>query len=341
MRQVIVSVCLLVVGTIGLVLAADSPKPANSPSVNGKNPRLVQASAKVEASALKTSPGDAVVKQATDVLLKAYAVGDAKALAGAFTTEGEYVDAKGTVFHGRQAIEDEFVAFFRETPGTTIEIEANSSRPIATGVIAADCTTRFKKTSTSVPILGRCQIVCSRDGENWSIASLREFDGLGGGSSHHTQISQLEWLVGEWIGEGQRSHVHFSCRWDEDGNYLLRDFSVQAAGANPLKGTQRIGYDPISGHLKMWVFDAAGGFSEGYFTRDGDSWVVRTSGVTSDGQLASTTNAYTKIDDHRITSELIDRSVAGHRTAHAEKMTLVRKPPSSTDRSTQGSRSKD
>src|SRR5438270_9840159 len=28
-------------------------------------------------------------------------------------------------------------------------------------------------------------------------------------------------------------------------------------------GTQRIGYDPLTGHLKAWIFDSAGGYADG------------------------------------------------------------------------------
>ena len=66
-------------------------------------------------------------------------------------------------------------------------------------------------------------------------------------SSHHDQVAQLDWLVGEWIDEGPQSHVHFSCRWDESGNFPICDFSVRIAGRKAWSGTQRIGYDPLSG----------------------------------------------------------------------------------------------
>ena len=338
MRRSAVPVFLLLIGTIGLTLANDLPNTTHLPAVNGKNSRVAQSRTTSESGPAKASHHDAVIKQVTDALLTAYIAGDATNFAGCFTVEGEYIDAKGTVFHGRKAIEDEFTAFFRETPDTTIEIASNTTRSIATGVIASDCTTAFKRTATSQAVPGRCQLVASHEGDKWLIASLRETETGSSKPSHHAQVSQLDWMIGEWIGEGPRSHVHFSCRWDEGGNYLLRDFTVQAAGANPLSGTQRIGYDPISGHLKMWVFDKAGGYSDGDFTRDGDTWVLRTSGVTSDGRIASTTNVYSKIDDHRISSELIERSTGGERIGHTEKITLVRKPRGTPDRSAQSHR---
>ena len=216
-----------------------------------------------------------------------------------------------------------------------MEIEIVSARAIARNLIASECTTRFRSSEDATVIPGKCRLVCAREGDLWLVASLHESDDASEASSHHAQVSQLEWLVGDWIGEGRNSHVHFSCRWDESGNYLLRDFTVEVAEAKPLSGTQRIGYDPITQRLKIWVFDSAGGFSEGYFNRDGDTWVLRTSGVTFDGHVASTTNVYTQVDKFRMTSETTDRFVSGERIPDAEKLTIVRKPFRSLDSAAQ------
>jgi uncharacterized protein (TIGR02246 family) len=333
MRQVIVSAFLLVVATIGFVFANDPAKSTAPNSVPAKPPQVVRPEQAGSSTSASQPAHDEIVKQLVKALLAAYVGSDAKALAASFTADGEYIDAKGVVFHGRKAIEDEFESFFHQVPGTSIEIAPVTTRFIAAGVISSDCTIHFKKSETSLPVPGHCQLVCTRDGDKWLIASLHEIDGVVGSPAHHARLSQLDWLVGEWIGEGPRSHVHFSCRWDEGGNFLLRDFRVQTAAGNAVTGTQRIGYDPVSGHLKMWAFDSAGGCSDGYFTRDGDAWVLRTSGVNSDGIVSSTTIALAKVDDHRISSELIDRSLGGQRIGQAEKMILVRKAASSVLRS--------
>ena len=46
-----------------------------------------------------------------------------------------------------------------------------------------------------------------------------------------------------------------------------------------LSGTQRIGWDPLKRQFKTWIFDSEGGHGEGYYTRNGDQWVVKTEGV--------------------------------------------------------------
>ena len=344
MRQWIVTAVLLAAGAV-FVVANDQPKNNGirtaerpAPKVAPARPRMEQESARPVA--VKVSPQEAAVKHVTESLLTAYKRNDAKAFAMIFTVEGEYIDANQIVFHGRKAITDEFTTFFSDTPGSSMKIDVISIRSIARNLMSADCTTHFKASETAPSIPGRCRIVLSREADVWQIASLQEWDNGGEESSHHTHVSQLEWMIGEWIGEGRNSHVHFHCRWDESGNYLIRDFTIEVAGARPLSGTQRIGYDPMTHRLKMWVFDSAGGFSEGYFNRDGEKWILKTSGVTSEGFLASATNTLTRVDEHRMTAETTEHFISGERIQETETLTIVRKPPRAVELSDQNQRQK-
>jgi hypothetical protein len=145
-------------------------------------------------------------------------------------------------------------------------------------------------------------------------------------------VKQLEFLVGEWIDEGADSHVHFTCRWDEGQNFLVRDFAVHTGGQKTMTGTQRIGYDPLTGHLRAWIFDSAGGYADGYFHREGENWVLQTSGVTSDGRMASGTQILSRLDNHRLSWQAVDYVIGGERVADIPKVTIVRKPPGPTAR---------
>jgi uncharacterized protein (TIGR02246 family) len=329
------------------------PKPASdNPGKNAPPPKAVPAAAKPadSAAAATNKPNSdrasaekrdashvAGLKSILRSLSTSFHQGQANDFANLFTDEGEFIDAKGVVFHGRKSIETEFAAVFKEYPKAKISFEIRSIRMIAPNVISAFCLTHFRKAVDAAPMPASCRIILSRDGEHWKIASMHESDELGEmthQTSHHAQLSQLEWLIGDWVGEGHRSQVHFSCRWDEDGNYLIRDFEIRQTGSNEIKGTQRIGYDPTTEHLRVWTFDSAGGFSEGYFHRDGDSWIVRSSGTTAAGHVASSTTSLTLTDKHRITSETIDRFVNGEKISSTDKVTLVRKAERQVDAAT-------
>lgn len=346
MRQWLITAFLLAAASI-YVVANDQPK-SNGRTAERPVSKSVPARSKVEAAgdisrtppAKVFSPQDAATRHIIDLLLSAYQRRDAKAFAGTFTVDGEYIDSKDIVFHGRKAIADEFATFFRDSPESSMKIDVNSIRTIARNLMTVDCATHFKLSETAPSVSGRCRLLCSREADVWQIASLQEWDGEKEVQPHHAHVSQLEWMIGDWIGEGRNSHVHFTCRWDDSGNYLLRDFTIEVAGARPLSGTQRIGYDPMTQRLKMWVFDSAGGFSEGYFNRDAEKWILKTSGVTSDGHLASATNTFTFVDDHRMTSETSEHFISGQRMADSEDLTIVRKPTRGLEMTDQNQRPK-
>ena len=324
----LLAVSLMVVGAVCAVTAQEKGKPAEPPRTEARTvpPKAAATPATPAAASEKQSPDDAAVRKLGDAIVQAYQTHNAKSFAAVFTSDGEYVDFKEVLFHGREEIEKEFAGFFKANPESTIQVAFDAIRPIAPGVVKVQGVIRFQRTPADPPAAGRCNLVCTKDAHNWQVASLREIEGSGEVLSHHDHVSQLEWLIGDWLHEGPRSDVHFSCKWDRSGNFLLREFSVNAAGRKSIHGTQRIGFDPLSGHLKTWIFDSEGGYSDGYFRHKGDQWVLHTTGVTSDGQLASGTDVFT-VDQHRIIWDSVDRIIDGQRIPDTGRITIVRKPP--------------
>ncbi len=145
--------------------------------------------------------------------------------------------------------------------------------------------------------------------------------------TNYHYLKELSWMVGSWVDEGQDSVVVTTCRWSKNKNYLLRSFKVRIAGRDAVEGVARIGWDPLSKKIKSWTFDTEGGYAEGLWTRDGDRWIVKTSGVLSDGQTASATNVFTYIDEKTCTWQSVDRIVGDEVTPNIEEVTVVRQPP--------------
>ena len=103
-------------------------------------------------------------------------------------------------------------------------------------------------------------VYVKQDGR-WLQAAVR--DELLGGPTPHERLGELEWMIGEWVNESQAAVVHTTCRWSEDGNFLLREFTMKTQGEPVLSGTQRIGWDPVRQQIRSWVFDSEGGFGQG------------------------------------------------------------------------------
>ena len=100
----------------------------------------------------------------------------------------------------------------------------------------------------------------------------------------------------------------------------------QGRGRIALSGTQRIGWDAGRKQFRTWVFDDQGGFAEGLMSRDGDRWIVKVTGIRSDGQAVSATNAITVLGKDRLLWETFERTV-GRGDPRTDRFTLVRRAP--------------
>ena len=100
-------------------------------------------------------------------------------------------------------------------------------------------------------------------------------------------------MVGEWVEERPDASVRLSCRWAEGGNFLLREVTVKREGKPVMSISQRIGWDPLARQIRSWEFDSAGGFGEGRWSRDGDRWTIKHTGVQAEGTVSSATNIMT------------------------------------------------
>jgi len=273
------------------------------------------------------SSDEMAIRKTAESFVQAYEKGDAKAAAAHFTDDAEYIDADGAAFVGRNEIEQDFAKFFAENDGAALEINIDSIHFVAPAVAVEDGITTIRRPDGSVRAHNRYLAVHTKSsGGKWLVASVREH-APGGERRHREQLQQLDWLVGEWLDEADESIVTFTCRPVDDGNFLLREFTVTVAGDRVISGTQRIGWDPITGRLRAWTFDSQGGHFEGVWHRDGDSWVLNSTGVTADGQIASGTGIFTFVNQHTMTWQGVNYEVEGVRMADSEMYTLVRVGP--------------
>ena len=118
-----------------------------------------------------------------------------------------------------------------------------------------------------------------------------------------------------------------SYRWTDNQCYILSEFKVQIGGRPVMTGSQRIGWDPLAKKIRSWVFDSEGGFGEGLWTREGNQWIVKMTGVTRDGKIASATNIITKVSKDRMTWQSRDRIVGGEKMPDIKEIPITRKPP--------------
>lgn len=314
----------------GMIVARDSEPAGQTREQKG------EAQAKPAAkSAKKDAPAGAASTQADDetsiranvvAFEKAYNNHDPKAIAALFAPEAQIIDEDDNTVQGREAIEQVFARVFGDEPNSTIEVTIQSIRMVGTALAVETGSTKTIHAAGGTPEYGHYTVlhVKTRDGK-WLMALARDTEG--DNPSSHEQLMQLEWLIGDWIDESPDSLVKTSFRWADNQNFILGEFTIHIAGRPAMSGTQRIGWDPFAKRFRSWVFDSQGGFAEGMWTRAGDRWIVKTQGISHEGEPGSGTNVYTRISRDRFMIASHDRVVGKELVPDVEGIVVVRVPP--------------
>ncbi len=287
------------------------------------------------------SADEKAIREASAAFVRAYNAGDAKAIAGLFTEDAEVVNEEGAPIQGREAIGALFASTFAAHPGETIELDEISIRFLGRDVAKEDgrarivpgrtnpaAVSRTKGPSvahTGGPQISRYTVLYVRQDGRWLQSSVREHADKE--ITPHERLEPLGWLVGEWVDEGSSSVVHSNTQWSADGNFLLRDFTIQIAGQPALRGTQRIGWDPLTRQIISWVFDSDGGHGVALWAHEGERWVVKASGVLRDGRTATATQIYTVVNPHLVRWKSVDRTLGDQAEPDVAELVMVRKPP--------------
>ncbi len=262
------------------------------------------------------------IRAAIEAFLRSYNAGDAKDLASQFTEKAEVIDVDGTRFEGRDQIEELFKSTFEASPGVRMSVHVDSIRFLGPDAAREEGRSTITPAGGEPPVCRRYTVLYVREGDRWLQDSVREAPELR--LRPHDHLKPLEWLIGDWIDEGEDSVVRVNCRWSDDENFLLRTFQVVVRGKPAMTVSQRIGWDPKARQIKSWEFDSEGGYGEGLWSRDGDRWMIKHSGVTPDGESATATHLMMKEGPDRIRWAAVDRVVGGEILPDEQAYLMVR-----------------
>lgn len=322
----VVAVCgaiLLSEGDIGANVARSEPaqQPQQAPQPVAKSPASAPAPEKVAA---EMSEAEKAIRAFDDQFIRAYNSGDSKAVAALFSEDAEAIEPDGARIEGRDAIERLFAETFAASPGVKITIEVESIRFLGADVAREEGRTLIDPPKAARVVRPYTALLVRRGGR-WLLSSVQEeADPM---VRPHERLRELEWLVGDWVDESPESQVKVHCAWSENGNFLIRSFTVKRAGRPVMSVTQRIGWDPLMRRIRSWEFDSEGGFGEGTWSRDGDRWVVKHSGVRPEGIAASSTNIMIKERSDLVRWSTNDRVLGGEALPGSESFVMVRVPP--------------
>jgi uncharacterized protein (TIGR02246 family) len=289
---------------------------------------LALAMASTGAARSQESAGVAEVRAAGEQFAQAFQRGKAAEVAALFAPQGELVDEEGTIYKGTQEITSLLTQYFERFPKANLEVTPEAIRLVGDSLALEDGVRVITAGKESTARL-RYEAVWSKSKEGrWLLASIREFAD-DPPPTPHDRLQPLAWLVGDWVNEGSDSVVKMSYRWSEEGNFLLGSFEFTTAGKSTLKSTHRIGWDPLAGKVRSWLFDADGGFSEGQWTQIDDTWVIKSSSVNPDGTSGNATITYTPNGKDAFSVKGTERIVGDAREPDFD-FKIVRQPPAAS-----------
>jgi uncharacterized protein (TIGR02246 family) len=262
------------------------------------------------------------------VFAKAYGAANAAAIADLFLDESMIVDPEGSSVRGKAAVAAMYDAAFKESPGLKLEATVEDIRFLTPDLARAEGKTRLSTSNGDASeFTGFSALLVRRDG-NWRIAEMHEYAATAADVTPYERLKDLEWMVGEWVEEGDKAKSQSSVRWGDNQSYLIRTYSIEPQGEKPSSGTMFIGWDPQSGQIKSWLFNSEGGHGEGLWNRTGENeWVIKATGVLRDGRPTSATQIQTMVNKDTVKVSSIDRIIGGVVAADITDVILVRKPP--------------
>jgi uncharacterized protein (TIGR02246 family) len=319
---------LFAVSATGLLLAQDTPRqkatttrPTTPAPAAGTNKAAPAPTLPPTVSAEDVKG----VQAAVDAFVKAFNNGDVKAVTALFTENAEVTYEDGAMAVGKPAISAQYEAIFQEHPGRKLSVTTEAIRFFADDVAQEEGRAILTPADGGPAEHSRYSVVYVKKDGRWLQATVR--DDHDEAVRPHERLKPLEWMVGDWVNQTGSLVTSTTCHWSPDKNYLLRDFTVKHEGKAQLSGTQRIGWDPLTKHIKSWVFDSEGGYGEGLWSHEGGHWVVKATGVLPDGKTASATHHIEVDTKDRVRWLSVDRVVAGKPIAETEEIVLVRTPP--------------
>jgi uncharacterized protein (TIGR02246 family) len=249
--------------------------------------------------------------------------GDAKAVAGFWTTDGSYVDPEGNEVKGRDALEKMYQELFTEVKGAQLALRTMSTRMLAPGVAVEEGITELRLADGGPPSLARYSAVLVKKDHLWYLDSLRESVVKPASNAEH--FKDLGWLIGDWVGEKDKGLSGTdSFDWAENQNFIVSSFTTTLDGVPVAGGTRWIGWDAAAKQIRSWSFYSSGGFAEGVWTQNGNSWTIKSTATTAAGKKVSAVQILTRVDANHATWQPTNMTVDGQAVPDAPALKFKR-----------------
>jgi uncharacterized protein (TIGR02246 family) len=265
----------------------------------------------------------AAIQKNAAAFVEAFHRGDAKAIAVLWTTDGEYTDQTGRHMKGRENLEKAFEGFLAENKGLKVRIESESIRFITPDVAIEKGVSEVLSPDGSPPSRARYTNVHVKKDGQWFLSSVE--DAAYTPPSNIEHMRDLSWALGDWMSDPSKPQAeHLSVTWADTHNFIIAKHTTSARGVAVAGATQWIGWDPLAKNFHSWMFDAAGGYGEGTWGKEGDKWLLKKTAVLQDGKKEAMTIVIGQVDPETITLQLKDHTLDGQSIADTPELKLTR-----------------
>ena len=243
---------------------------------------------------------EATIRKNADAYVTAYNKHDAKTLASFWSPDAVYLNpVTGEEAVGRQAITDQFTAILANLGDAKLAVDVKSIVFVSPNVAVERGTARVVRPNKEPENTDYTAVHVKRDGK-WLLDRVSEEDSPKV-VSNYDRLKDLEWMIGTWADQDDRSRVEMTCKWTKNQSFITRTFAISVADRLDMSGIQVIGWDASTGKIRSWVFDSDGGFGEATWTKKDKRWIINAVATLPDGRKTSAINIMTMLDDNSFT----------------------------------------
>jgi uncharacterized protein (TIGR02246 family) len=255
--------------------------------------------------------------------IAAFNKGDAKAVAGFWTPEGDLVDEDGRQIKGRAAIQKLYEKVFAGHKGAKLTVTVISARLVTPDVALEDGITEVAPPDGGPPATSRFSaVLVKKDGE-WYFESVRESAAHPPSNAEH--FEDIDWLIGDWTSDAVKGEsAKATYAWAENQNFIVCSFATTLNDVPVIGGTQWIGWDAVDKQIRSWTFYSAGGIGEAVWSKEDGKWAVKTTAKSADGKKITATNIITKVDDDHATWQMTKLTVDGKSMSDPQPVKMKR-----------------
>ena len=283
-------------------------------------------------------PQDTAIRQMIDSFKVAFDKADAATIAAMHAEDAQVIGPDGNAVKGRDAIQKQFETYFGENPGASLELEVASLKFLTPEVAQEEGVAKVKRADEEEPRSNRYSVLYVKKDGKWLQQEVRDYPqataeeaaGMPEAEESLTfdnPLSQLDWLIGEWVDESPNQIISHRCRYILGGKYIVREYSTSYNQEETVNGVHVIGYDAQTGLIKSWGFDAEGSHGKAFWTRDGNRWVIKMEGVLGDGRTVSATQVLDQVNNDTLRMVSLERTLGDTMAPDRDEVILVRKPP--------------